>query len=137
MKIRRGYVSNSSSSSFIVVCDNKEAADRIIEAYAKYVQLWKELHPKEDPNLFEDYNYHTITIPEIIQLGTDLGLYKPSKQLDLFRKHLEEMEAEGKVFLNGNCSNEDGTSEYIVMLMFNEWVINTLGGHVEENLRNS
>ena len=44
MKIRSNYVSNSSSSSYIISCKGQELAEYVKEAYGKVFDLFMELN---------------------------------------------------------------------------------------------
>ena len=129
MKIRNGYVSNSSSSSYVISCKGKELAEFVMEAYGKLFDLWMELNPDDIGYGLERINYHLVTVDEIIEHFK----YYNMNQSDLkYNKEGFEKEAkEGYVFLLGNCSSEDGTCEQNIMDMFNEYLLSCCKGRYD------
>lgn len=131
MKVRSGFVSNSSSSSFIIECKGQKLAEFVQEAYNKIFDLWMELNPKDTGYGLDRDNYHIVTVDEILAHFKDSGMDKDDLK---YNKECFEKEAkEGYVFLLGNCASDDGTPEYSIMEMFNDYIIPGLKGRYDWN----
>lgn len=126
MKIRSNYVSNSSSSSFVIACKGKELAEYVEEAYGKLFDLWMELNSNDVGYGLNRNNYHIASIQEIAEHFEDF--YMSKKDIDYNIECMKKEEEKGYVFLLGNFSTEDGTPESDIMSMFNEYLLNCLKG---------
>ena len=129
MKIRNGYVSNSSSSSYVISCKGKELADFVMSAYGKMFDLWTELNPDDIGYGLNRVNYHVATVDEIIEHFK--GYSMDASDLKYNREGFEAEAKKGYVFLLGNCSSEDGTPEQQIMDMFNEYLLTCLKGRFD------
>ncbi len=103
MKARVGFVSNSSSSSFIVAID-KDKSNGITEVAVKVnlADFCDEIISTEEAlvKAFKDY-------------WGDEELEENSDIAEKYRKSLEAIKA-GKVILFGTVSNEDTPEEYVL-----------------------
>lgn len=126
MKIRNNYVSNSSSSSFIIECKSKELAEFVMESYSKLFDLWMELNPDDIGYGLDRENYHIVTVDEIIEHFKGYGMN--TEDLKYNKECFEKEAKQGYVFLLGNCASDDGTPEQNIMDMFNEYLLSCLKG---------
>lgn len=124
MKIRHGYISNSSSSSFVIACNGNELADKTLDAYHKLVEYWKETHPNFDLNYFDTY-YSKDTSKNIIENFSEYFDFTEIER-KLLLKEWQEKEQNGFIFLYGTCSNEYDINGFLIMNMFNEYILNSL-----------
>ena len=132
MKVRAGFVSNSSSSSYVISC-YPEDADRIKEAYSKLVDYWLEVNPADEDAGIEREGYTQHSAAEIAeQFGKDNWL--KDTEVKCILKTLKKEEAEGRVLLSGTSSNEFCYPEYQVMNAFNEWLLYSLKGSDKQYL---
>ena len=129
MKVRKGYVSNSSSSSFIISCKGEKLAQEVCEAYKKLFNLFMELNPDYKGYGLKSCNYKKVNVSEIVEHfkenwmdETDISYYKES---------FEKEEKKGYIFLLGNCASDDGTPESEIMEMFNEYILSALRGRYD------
>ena len=124
MKIRLNYVSNSSSSSYVIACKGIELANKVLEAYNKLVDFWKETHADFNISFFDTYYVEKSTK----DLINDFSEYFSFTELE--RKYLlkewKEKEDNGYILLYGICSNEIDMDGYYIMNMFNEYILNSL-----------
>ena len=65
MKIRSGFVSNSSSSSYLIECDSKETAERVMECYRDFKDYFLKIHPNSVGYGMRDCIYEIATPDEI------------------------------------------------------------------------
>ena len=131
MKIRSNYVSNSSSSSYIISCKGQKLAEYVKEAYGKVFDLFMELNPNYIGYGLNRENYQICSVDEIIKHFKEQFMSK--EELKYSKEELEKEEKQGYVFLLGNSSSEDGTPEQQIMDMFNEYIINCLKGKYDWN----
>lgn len=129
MKVRAGFVSNSSSSSFIISCKGEELAQFVKEAYGKLFDLWMELNPNDTGYGLDRNNYHIVTVDEIIEHFKDRDMSK--KDINYNKDSFEKESEKGYVFLLGNCADDDGTPEWQIMGMFNEYLLSCLKGRYD------
>lgn len=126
MKVRSNYVSNSSSSSYIISCKGKELAEFVMESYGKLFDLWMELNPDDIGYGLERINYRLVTVDEIIEHFKYWNMNK--SDLKYNEEGFEKESKQGYVFLLGHCSSEDGTPEQEIMNTFNEHLLSCLKG---------
>ena len=129
MKIRLNYVSNSSSSSYVIACKGDGAVTKIINAYKDTYAFWMKMNPNH------------------IGYGLDVEPFELSKATDLI-KHFKDMcmskedikynkecftkeEDKGYKFLRATVASDDGTCEYRLMEMFLEYVLPALKGEYD------
>lgn len=124
MKIRSNYVSNSSSSSYVIACKGDELADKVLSSYDKLVEYWKETHENDDLNYFDTY-YMKDTAENIINNFSEYFNFSEIEHNYLFNEW-KEKEKEGYVLLYGTCSNESDINGYMIMNMFNEYILYSL-----------
>lgn len=124
MKIRSNYVSNSSSSSYVIACKGDELADKVLSSYDKLVEYWKETHENDDLNYFDTY-YMKDTAENIINNFSEYFNFSEIERNYLFNEW-KEKEKEGYVLLYGTCSNESDINGYMIMNMFNEYILYSL-----------
>jgi len=76
MKIRQGFVSNSSSTSFLLACLSQ---DRCSNKLLKKIPLWKLVEYGENSNCVEEteMKFHGEFL-DLLEKVQDLGLYKSS-----------------------------------------------------------
>lgn len=132
MKIRNGFVSNSSSSSYVISC-KPEDADRIKEAYSKLVDYWLEVNPADEDAGIEREGYTQHTAAELAE-HFGKGYWLKDTEVKHILKILKREEDKGRVLLAGTCSNEFCYPEYQVMCAFNEWLLHSLKGSNKEYL---
>lgn len=130
MKIRNGYISNSSSSSFIIACKNEELANKVLEAYNKLVDYWKEIHPNFSTTFF-DTNYVKDSAQNIINNFSEYFNFSTEEKKYLLNEWTEK-ENNGYILLYGTCSNEYDIDGYYLMNMFNEYILNKLSDQYED-----
>ena len=129
MKVRNGFVSNSSSSSFIIACKGREQAERVIEAYGKLFDLWMELSPKDVGYGLSRQNYHIADVDEILEHFKMCGMHK--EDLKYNKECLRKEADKGYVFLLGKSASDDGTPEHKIMDMFNDYLLGCLKGRYD------
>jgi len=132
MKIRSNYVSNSSSSSFVIACKNEQIAEQVINAYNKLVEYWKEIHPTCDLTYFNDY-YSQDSVDNILNSFSRYFGFTEFEYRHLLNSW-KEKENNGYVFLTGSCSNEVDMNGYMIMNIFNEWILDTLKDDNDKHL---
>lgn len=130
MKIRNGYVSNSSSSSFVIACKNEELANKVLEAYNKLIDYWKEIHPNFSTSFF-DTNYVKDSAQNIVNTFSEYFDFS-KKEKNYLLNEWTEKEKNGYILLYGTCSNEYDIDGYYLMNMFNEYILNTLSDQYED-----
>ena len=126
MKIRSNYVSNSSSSSFVISCKGRKLAEYVENAYEKLFDLWMELNNNDVGYGLDRNNYHIASIKEIEDHFKQNHMSKEDIKYNI--ESMEKEEKAGYVFVLGNCSSDDGTPEYDIMSMFNEYLLKCLQG---------
>ena len=126
MKVRLNFVSNSSSSSYIIACKGEENADKVVEAYGKLFDLWMELNPDDIGHGLYQENYHRVTVDEIIEHFKECGMNKDNLKYN--KKSFQDEAKNGYVFLLGTAASDDGTPQYQIIEMFNEYLIYCLKG---------
>ena len=126
MKVRISYVSNSSSSSFVISC-RPEDVEKIKEAYAKLVDYWFDVNPGEEDRDFprEGYTQHTAA-----EIAAQFGKANWLKDYEVksILKELKKEEDDGRALLSGTSSNEHCYIEHMIMNAFNEWFLYSLKG---------
>jgi len=104
MKIRNGFVSNSSSSSFIVAIEKGKTKGKVkfeidlenyVGSYGRRLKTQKEL----DDYFLSEYVYDCDTIEEFLKRGED------EYEVELYNKCLPEL-LKGKEILFGRFSSE-------------------------------
>lgn len=117
MKIRNNYVSNSSSSSFIILCKNQEIANKVLSAYNNLYKYWITNVDINDIKNIENGGYIQMTAKDAVNY---LSMYFDSDQekQEIF-KELDKKEQEGFKILIGNSDNEVDPGESTVMYIFN------------------
>lgn len=124
MKIRSCYVSNSSSSSYVIACKGIELTNKVLEAYNKLVDFWKETHTDFDISFFDTY-YVEKSAKDLINDFSEYFSFTEFEKKYLL-KDWEEKEKNGYFLLYGSCSNESDMNGYLIMNMFNEYILNSL-----------
>jgi len=132
MKMRNGFVSNSSSSSFIIECKGKELAEYVAECYSKLVDYWMSINPNDNGYGIDREGFKLVSIDEIEKHFENYWMEK--NEIKILKKDFEKEKKEGYVFLLGCCDSEDGTSEDHLMYMFIEDILNYLQKNVSEYL---
>lgn len=127
MKIRVGYVSNSSSSSFIIKCKCKEKAEEVQSAFWKLIDYWKEIYPQINDYYINENNYEICSAQEVVNYFSDyFSVRGENNYLNQLKQKLENQEEDGVVFIVGNANDEGGDIEGDIVMMFNEYVLNRL-----------
>jgi hypothetical protein len=129
MKIRINFVSNSSSSSYIISCKGQELAEYVKEAYGKVFDLFMELNPNYIGYGLDRENYQICSVDEIIKYFKER--YMSKEELEYSKEELEKEEKKGYIFLFGNSSSDDGTPEQQIIDMFNEYIVTCLKGQYD------
>lgn len=129
MKIRSSYISNSSSSSFVISCKGQKLAEYVEEAYHKLFDLWMELNPNDNGYGLNRNNYHIASIQEISDHFEKNYMSKEDIKYNI--ESMKKEEKAGYVFILGNCASDNGTPEYDIMSMFNEYLIKCLQGRYD------
>lgn len=130
MKIRLNYVSNSSSSSYVIACKGIELVNKVLEAYNKLVDFWKETHPNFSTTFFDTY-YNKDSAKNIISNFSEYFDFSKTEK-DYLLKEWQEKEKDGYILLYGTCSNEYDINGYYIMNMFNEYILNSLSNKYED-----
>lgn len=112
MKIRTNYVSNSSSSSFIIECKNQEMANKLIEAYEKLYDYWMEICPRFNDDYIDRNNYHIVSVDEILDFFRDHDFNE--QYIKEWELKLRDESKYGYVFLLGHSASDDGTIEHLI-----------------------
>lgn len=120
MKIRTGYVSNSSSSSFIIKCKCKEKAEEVQSAFWKLLDYWREIYPQINDCYINENNYEICSAQEVVNYFSDSVENIFLNQLE---QELKNQEEDGTVFIVGTASDEGGDIEGDIVRMFNEFVL--------------
>lgn len=123
MKIRTGYVSNSSSSSFIIKCKCKEKAEEVQSAFWKLLDYWREIYPQINDYYINENNYEICSAQEVVNYFSDR---LENKFLNQLKQELENQEDNDVVFIVGTASDEGGDIDGDIVMMFNEYVLNRL-----------
>ena len=123
MKIRTGYVSNSSSSSFIIKCKCKEKAEEVQSAFWKLLDYWREIYPQINDYYINENNYEICSAQEVVNYFSDREEYLNLNQL---KQELENQGENDVVFIVGTASDEGEDIEGDIVRMFNEFVLNRL-----------
>lgn len=116
MKIRTGFVSNSSSSSFLICCSNESEANRILACYGECLDYFIKLNPNWIGYGLKKDKHSIVSIDKIKALLRYLNL----KDWE-YKYYMDSFIAEshkGYVFVLMTCDNEDGTPEHIVVESF-------------------
>lgn len=119
MKIRSNYISNSSSSSFIIICKNQETANKVLSAYNNLYKYWitnvdiKDIENEIDENL----GYKQMTAEDAVNY-LSMYFYSDQEKQDVF-KELDKKEQEGFKILIGCSDNEVDPEDSTIMYIFN------------------
>lgn len=117
MKIRNNYVSNSSSSSFIILCKNQEIANKVLSVYNNLYKYWITNVDINDIKNIENNGYKQMTAEDAVNY-LSMYFYSDQEKQKIF-KELDKKEQEGFKILIGNSDNEVDPGESTVMYIFN------------------
>lgn len=126
MKIRSSFVSNSSSSSYIISTKGMELAKFVQESYGKLFDLWMELNPDDIGYGLDREKYQVTSVDDIIEHFKKYGMDKNA--IRYYKECLSKEAKKGYIFLLGETSSDDGTPEQTIIDMFNEDLLHALQG---------
>lgn len=116
-KIRTGFVSNSSSSSYIIICDSKSSAERVIECYCAFVDYFLKIFPSA-----KDYDVpkaaYKIATPD--ELKEHFEYYSmPENRIKKYMQDITTEVSKGYVYLLGTSDSEACPPEEHIVHVFN------------------
>ena len=117
MKIRSGFVSNSSSSSYLIECDSKETAERVMQCYRDFMNYFLKIQPKAVGYGMRDCIYEIAT-PDEIEAHFRNNNMKQS-ELKYNMESINKDSEKGYVYLLGDSDREDCTPEDHIAHTFN------------------
>ena len=117
MKIRNNYVSNSSSSSFIILCKNQEIANKVLSVYNNLYKYWITNVDINDIKNIENNGYKQMTAEDAVNY-LSMYFYSDQEKQKIF-KELDKKEQEGFKILIGNSDNEVDPGQSAAMYIFN------------------
>ena len=121
MKIRTGFVSNSSSSSYLIECDSKETAERVMQCYRDFKKYFLKIHPNAVGYGMRDCVYYIATPAEI---ETHFRYYNMKlNELKYYMESINKEHEKGYVYLLGNSNSEDCTPEDHIAHTFNDEIL--------------
>ena len=126
MKIRTNYVSNSSSSSYIIACKTNTLVDRVIEIYNDTYDLMMKANPHSIGYGIDRECYKLVSAEDIVKYFKEQNMSK--KDLEYYKECFTKEESKGYKFLMATVASDDGTCEYEIVSMFNEYVLPELKG---------
>ena len=132
MKIRNNYVSNSSSSSFIILCRNQEISNKILNAYNNLYKYWITNVDIKDTETDENSGYKQMTADDAVNY-LSMYFYSDKEKQEIFKK-INKKEQEGYKILVGDCSNEVDPIINNVMYIFNDEIFYHLINEDEADL---
>ena len=126
MKIRSSFVSNSSSSSYIISTKGMKLAKFVQKAYGKLFDLWMELNPDDLGYGLNREKYQIASVDDILEHLKEYGMGKDN--IRYYKECLSKEAQKGYIFLLGSASSDDGTPEQRLIDMFNEDLLHALQG---------
>lgn len=121
MKIRSGFVSNSSSSSYLIECDSKETAERVMECYRNFKDYFLKINPNSIGYGMKECIYDIAT-PDEIETHFRSNHMKQS-ELKYNMKSINNYSEKGYVYLLGDSDSEDCTPEDHIAHTFNHEIL--------------
>ena len=121
MKIRSGFVSNSSSSSYLIECDSKETAERVMQCYRDFKDYFLKIQPNAVGYGMRDCIYDIAT-PDEIEAHFRNNNMKQSEIKDNMESINKDSE-KGYVYLLGDSDSEDCTPEDHIAHTFNDEIL--------------
>ena len=107
MKIRQGFVSNSSSSSFIIIADKKPTIEQVLKAFGKV-----------NKSIFKDLakDCARTLIANIESRANNLAEYcnQTGWEPEDINKNIKNAFDSGKSIFHGSVSDEDNHKEYVL-----------------------
>lgn len=121
MKIRTGFVSNSSSSSYLIECDSKETAERVMQCYSDFKEYFLKIHPNAVGYGMRECIYSIATPDEI---ETHFRYYNMKlNELKYYIDSINKEHEKGYVYLLGDSDSEDCTPEDHIAHTFNDEIL--------------
>lgn len=144
MKIRKGFVSNSSSSSFIIVCNSEKELKLILSKYEEFKEFYKKIIDYDD---IEENLLCEVDERYLKDFFVDYYKYSDQKITNnmlesIINNFINEIK-EGKKLLITTVSDETNFKEYKMMNMFLKNIMmdlkdengNKIGAYIKEELR--
>lgn len=121
MKIRSGFVSNSSSSSYLIECDSKETAERVMQCYRDFKDYFLKIQPNAVGYGMRDCIYDIATPDEIEAHFTSNNMKRSELKYNM--ESINEGAKKGYAYLLGDSDSEDCTPEDHIAHTFNDEIL--------------
>lgn len=121
MKIRSGFVSNSSSSSYLIECDSKETAERVMKCYRDFNDYFLKIHPNAVGYGMRECVYDIATPDEIEAHFRNNNMKKQEIKYNM--ESINKESEKGYVYLLGDSDSEDCTPEDHIAHTFNNEIL--------------